>query len=164
MKRILLVALVVLLPVAAFAKPELGVGGSVLYNSPLLSGGKVDAIDFNVNKFSFGPDLRFKLWFLQLEALVLGSFGSSSSLDGYLDAGLVFDILFLRLSAGAGINGTYNFQNGSFEKGFNAKANADLKFGKFSVGLTYILDVNLENGIHWNLSSGLLGANVMYWF
>ena len=162
MRKMLLVLLVVLLPAAAFA--ELGVGGAVLYNSPLLSGGKVDAIDFNVNKFSFGPDLRFKIWILQLEALVLGSFGSSSSLDGYLDAGLAFDILFLRLSAGAGINGTYNFDNGSFDKGFNAKANVDLKFGKFSVGLTYILDVAVDNGIKWNLSSGLLGAQVMYWF
>jgi hypothetical protein len=162
MKRILLVALVVLLPAAAFA--ELGVGGSVLYNSPGLFGQKVNEIDLNVNKFSFGPDLRYKLWFLQLEALILGSFGSSSSLDGYLDAGLVFDILFLRLSAGAGINGTYNFADGSFDKGFNVKANADLKFGKISVGLTYIIDLAMDNGFRPDLSSGLLGANVLFWF
>jgi hypothetical protein len=162
MKKILLVAFVVLLPAAVFA--ELGVGGAVLYNSPGLIGQKVDTLDLNVNKFSFGPDLRLKLWIFQLETLFLGSFGSSSSLDGYLDAGLVFDLLFLRLSAGAGVNGTYNFQDGSFDKGFNAKANADLKFGKFSVGLTYIIDVAVDNGIKWNLSSGLLGAQVMYWF
>jgi hypothetical protein len=143
---------------------ELGVGGSVLYNSPGLFGQKVSELDLNVNKFSFGPDLRFKLWFLQLEALMLGSFGSSSSLDGFLDAGLVFDLLFLRLSAGAGINGTYNFVDSSFDKGFNAKMNADLKFGKLSVGLTYLIDVDVENGIHWDLSSGLLGATVLFWF
>jgi hypothetical protein len=162
MKKILLAAFVLLLPVAVFA--ELGVGGAVLYNSPVLIGQKVSAIDLNVNKFSFGPDLRYKLWILQLEALVLGSFGSSSSLDGFIDAGLAFDILFLRLSAGVGLNGTYNFADGSFDKGFNTKLNADLKLGKFSVGLTYIIDMDLASGLHWDLSSGLLGATVMYWF
>jgi hypothetical protein len=162
MKKMLLVALVLLLPAAAFA--EFGVGGVALYNSPVLIGQKVSDIDLNVNKFSFGPDLRYKLWILQLEAMILGSFGNFSSLDGYIDAGLAFDILFLRLSAGIGLNGTYQFENGAFNKGFNTKFNADLKLGKLSLGLTYIINMNLDGGFHWDLSSGLLGATVMWWF
>ena len=62
------------------------------------------------------------------------------------------------------MNGTYHFQTGGFDQGFNAKANADLKFGRFSVGLTYLLDIQVDNGVNWDLSSGLLGATVMYWF
>ena len=162
MKKMLLVALVLLLPAAVFA--ELGVGVAALYNSPVLIGQKVSAIDLNVNKFSFGPDLRYKLWILQLEAMVLGSFGSSSSLDGLIDAGVAFDILFLRLSAGVGLNGTYQFTDGRFDKGFNTKLNADLKFGKLSFGLTYIIAMNIAGGVRWDLSSGMLGATVMYWF
>jgi hypothetical protein len=162
MKRIFLVGLILLLPAALFA--EIGVGASALYNSPLLVGQEISAPEWNVNKFSFGPDLRFKWSILQLEALGLFSWGDYSSIDTYLDAGLAFDILFLRLSAGGGLSLNYNFEDKSLDKGFNVKLNGDVKLGKLSVGLTYIMDLTVDNGIDLNASQGLLGANVLFWF
>jgi hypothetical protein len=163
MKRVLLIGLVLLLPAALFA--EVGIGGVALYNSPLLAGQEVSAPDWNVNKFSFGPDLRFKWSILQLEALVLGSIGDYSSLDGYLDAGVAFDILFLRLSLGGGLSLNYTFDNPEpWDIGYNAKVNADVKLGKISLGLTYLVDVTIDNGVDVAPRSGLLGASVLFWF
>jgi len=162
MKKILLVALVLLLPAALFA--EVGVGGAALYNSPLLINQEISEPDWNVNKFSFGPDVRFKWGILQLEALGLFSYGDYSSIDTYLDAGLAFDILFLRLSAGGGLSLNYNFEDKSLDKGFNVKLNGDVKLGKLSVGLTYIMDLTVDDGIDLDASSGLLGASVLFWF
>lgn len=162
MKRILLIGLILLLPAALFA--EVGLGGAALYNSPVLVGGEISKPDWNVNKFSFGPNLRFKWSILQLEALALGSFGDFSSIDSYLNAGLAFDILFLRLSAGGGLSLNYNLENKEWGKGFNGKVNADVKLGKLSVGLSYIMDLNLDGGVNLDASSGLLGATVMFWF
>jgi hypothetical protein len=165
MKRIVLIALVLLLPVAVFADIDFGVGGVALYNSPLLVGGKISTPDWNVNKFSFGPDLRLKWSILQLEALALGSIGDYSSFDSYLDAGLAFDLLFLRLSAGGGLSLNYNFGDKSLDKGFNAKLNADLKLGKLSLGLTYIMDFTVaDKKVNIDASQGLLGASVLFWF
>jgi hypothetical protein len=164
MKRIFLVGLVLLLPAAVFADIDFGVGGAALYNSPLLVGGEISKPDLNVNKFSFGPDLRFKWSILQLEALALGSIGDYSSFDTYLDAGLAFDILFLRLSAGGGLSLNYNFEDKSLDKGFNAKLNADVKLGRLSLGLTYIMDLTLNPKIDLKASQGLLGASVLFWF
>ncbi|MBN1835164.1 MAG: hypothetical protein JW820_04885 [Spirochaetales bacterium] len=164
MKKILLIGLVLLLPAAVFADVEFGVGGTALYNSPLLVGQEISVPDWNVNKFSFGPDLRFKWSILQLEALGLFSYGDYSSIDTYLDAGLAFDILFLRLSAGGGLSLNYNFVDKSLDKGFNVKLNGDIKLGKLSLGLTYIMDLTVDDGVDLAASSGLLGATAMFWF
>jgi hypothetical protein len=162
MKKILLVLVVLLLPAALFA--EVGVGGVALYNSPLLVGQEISTPDWNVNKFSFGPDLRFKWSILQLEALGLFSYGDFSSIDTYIDAGLAFDILFLRLSAGGGLSLNYNFEDKSWGQGFNVKLNGDVKLGRLSLGLTYIMDLSVDDGIDLAASSGLLGASVLFWF
>jgi hypothetical protein len=86
-------------------------------------------------------------------------------LDLYTDVGLGLDILFLRLSLGAGPNFTYVFGGDDPSMlGFNAKANADIKLGKLTVGVSYIMGLFVDNGIALDKSTGMLGASILYWF
>ncbi len=163
-KRVLIVLALCLVPLLSFA--ELGVGGAAFFNSPVLIGQPVTASGLTSGGFTFGGDLRFKLAILQLEALGLVTMaGGSTALDLYTDAGLALDVLFLRLSLGAGPNFTYEFGGADpFMPGFNIKANADVKLGKLSVGLSYITGLIVSNGIALDKSTGLLGISVLYWF
>ncbi len=160
--RVAAILLLAVLPTAAFA--ELGVGGAAFFNSPYLLGQSVSKDDLNVNQFTFGGDARLKLSLLQGEALVLYSAGDVQSLNIYLDAGVSFDILMLRLSAGAGPNFVFNIGESSpLQTGLNAKVSADVKLGKLSIGLSYIMDLLIDNGIDFETSSGLLGAQLLFW-
>jgi hypothetical protein len=50
--------------------------------------------------------------------------------------------------------------------GYNVKANADVKLGRISVGLSYIMGLIVEDGlfnVKLNKSTGMLGANVLFW-
>ena len=163
-KRVLIVLALCLVPLLSFA--ELGLGGAAFFNSPVLIGQDVTASGLTSGGFTFGPDLRFKLSILQLEALGLVTVaGGSTALDLYTDVGLALDLLFLRLSLGAGPNFTYEFGGADpFMPGFNAKANVDIKLGKLSVGLSYIMGLVVDNGIALDKSTGLLGVSVLYWF
>ena len=51
--------------------------------------------------------------------------------------------------------------------GYNVKANADIKLGRISVGLSYIMALIVQDGlfnIQPDLKTGMLGANVLFWF
>jgi hypothetical protein len=161
MKRGILVAIVLaVLPMAAFA--EVGIGGAAYFKSPYLLGQSVSKSDLNVNQFTFGGDARLRLSLLQGEALALYSAGDIQSLNIYLDGGVALDVLMFRLSAGIGPNFIYNFGESSpLQAGWNAKVAADLKLGKLSVGLSYIMQMG--DGFDVNTSSGLLGAQVLIW-
>jgi len=163
MKKILLIlAVLVILPVVAFA--EFGIGGAAFYKSPVLLGQPIDVANMNVDQFSFGGDLRFKLGWFQAEALVLYAAGDVDSLNAYLDAGVALDLAILRLSLGIGPNFTYNFGESSpFQAGLNAKISTDIKIGPISFGLSYIMVMNLDNGFYVNTSSGMLGAQILFW-
>jgi hypothetical protein len=163
-KRVLLVLALCLVPLLSFA--ELGLGGAAFFNSPVLIGQEVTASGLYSGGFSFGGDLRFKLAIFQLEALgLVTTAGGDTALDLYTDVGLALDILFLRLSLGAGPNFTYVFGGDDPSMlGFNAKANADIKLGKLTVGVSYIMGLFVDNGIALDKSTGMLGASILYWF
>jgi hypothetical protein len=163
MKRVILILTVlVMLPVAVFA--DWGIGGAAFYKSPVLIGQSIDTSNLNVDQFSFGGDLRFKLSWFQAEALLLYSAGDVDSLNAYLDAGVALDVAILRLSLGVGPNFVYNFGESSpFQAGLNAKAGADIKLGPVSFGLSYIMALNIDNGLYINTGSGLLGAQILFW-
>jgi hypothetical protein len=161
-KVFLILAILAVLPVAVFA--DFGVGPAAFYKSPVLLGQPIDLGGLNVNQFSFGGDLRFKLGWFQAEGLVLYSSGDVKSLNAYLDAGIALDVAILRLSLGAGPNFTYNFGESSpMQVGLNAKVGADVMLGPISIGASYIMQMNLENGIHIGTSSGLLGIQILFW-
>jgi hypothetical protein len=166
MKKIVLIlaviAVLAMVPVAVFA--DLGIGAAAFYKSPILLGQPVDIDNLNVNQFSFGGDLRFKLGWFQAEGLLLYAAGDVNSINAYLDAGVALDLAILRLSLGAGPNFTYNFGTSPpVQAGLNAKVGADVMLGPISFGLSYIMALNIDNGIDIKTSSGLLGVNVTFW-
>jgi hypothetical protein len=161
-KKMLILVLLVLLPAAVFA--ELGIGGAAFYKSPVLFGQSVDTDNRNVDQFSFGANARFKLTLFQAEALLLLSVGDVNGLDIFLDAGVALDIAIVRLSFGAGPNFTYNFGESSpLRAGLNAKAGADLMLGPISAGMSYIMALDMTDGIDIETGSGLLGFQVLFW-
>jgi hypothetical protein len=161
-KLFLICAVCAIVPIAAFA--DWGFGGAAFYKSPILIGQQVDVGNVNVDQFSFGGDLRFKLGWFQAEGLLLYSTGEIQSLNMYLDAGLALDVSILRLSLGMGPNFNTNFgQSAPIQAGLNAKIGADIKLGQLSFGLSYIMALNLANGVNVQTSSGLLGVQVLVW-
>jgi hypothetical protein len=163
MRKLILVLLVmVIVPFAVFA--DIGVGPAVYFKSPVLIGQPIDTSSVNVNQFSFGADSRLKLGWFQAQALLLYSAGTTSSINMYLDAGLALDVAILRLSLGVGPNVTAVLgSNSVMQAGLNARVGADLKLGPISVGASYIMALNISNGIDVQTSSGLLGAQVILW-
>jgi hypothetical protein len=165
MKKVLLLVLVLtFVPLLSFA--EIGIGASAFFNSPVLVGADVDTHELWDGGFTFGGSFRWKLWILQLDALALVTLDETNSLGLYPNVGLGFDLAILRLSAGVGPNVIFLFDSPTDPTllGFNAKANADIKLGPLSFGLSYIMALNLDNGIALDRSTGMLGANVLFWF
>jgi len=161
-KLVLMLFVLAVLPAVIFA--QLGVGGAILYKSPVLFGQPVDIDNHNVDQFSLGADIRYKLGMLQAEGLLLYSAGTVNSLSAYLDAGVGLDLAILRISLGAGPNFNNNFgASRPIQAGFNAKLGADVTLGQVSVGLSYIMAMNLDNGVDVNTRSGLLGAQILFW-
>ena len=160
-KIVFILAVLVSLPVAAFA--DWGFGGAAFYKSPVLIGQPASLSDLNVDQLSFGGDVRLKLGWFQAEGLLLLSAGVISSLNLYLDAGVALDVTIFRLSLGVGPDFTYNFAATPLQAGLNAQIAADAKIGPFSVGLSYIMGLNINNGIDIKTSSGLLGAHLLFW-
>jgi len=162
-KLFLILAILVIVPIAVFA--DWGVGGSAFYKSPVLLGQSLDTANLNINQFTFGGDARLKLGWFQVEGLLLYSAGDVSSLNLYLDAGVALDVTILRLSFGAGPNFTNNFGSSTaLQAGLNAKVGADVMLGPISLGVSYIMVLNLSNGIAIGTTgSGLLGVSVLFW-
>jgi len=52
----------------------------------------------------------------------------------------------------------------STQAGLNAKVGAELKLGRVSFGLSYIMGLTLNSGIGVQSGTGLLGANATFWF
>ncbi len=160
-RRYLILAVILILPTAAFAESAVGV--AAFYNAPELAGDEVDIDNLNVEQLSIGGNARLKLSLFYGEALILGSFGDLTSGDVFLNAGLAFDIGNLMLSAGFGPKFSYIFDEEVFESGYSLKFNGDLLFGTFSLGISYILDVTAEDGFDIQHRSGLLGLSVLFW-
>ncbi len=163
-KTLILVLVLAFIPLLSFA--ELGLGPSAFFNSPFLVFQDPDVSELRDSGFTFGGDLRFKLSILQLEALGLVTLGDAKSIDLYADAGLALDLAILRLSLGVGPTVFFLLEDVADPTlvGFNAKANADIKLGRISVGLSYIMDLMVDDGIALDKSTGMLGANVLFWF
>jgi len=167
-KTLILVLVLAFIPLLSFA--ELGLGASAFLNTPVLIGEDPEVSEWGKGGFTFGADARFKLSLLQLEALGLVSVGeSATSIDLYGDVGLALDLAILRLSLGAGPTFIFVLDDASEPVlgGYNVKANADIKLGKISVGVSYIMALIVQDGlfnIQPDLNTGMLGANVLFWF
>ena len=163
MKRVLVVlAVLMIVPTIAFA--QLGVGPAVFYGSPVLLGQSIDLEEANVEQFSFGADVRYRIGWFQASALGLYSIGDVNSIDMFLDAGVALDLAILTFSVGGGPNLTNNHNGGPvMTAGLNARTIVDVKVGPVSAGMSYIMAMNLDDGIRIRTSRGLLGAHVLFW-
>lgn len=160
----LIVALALLAIVSSAAFAEVGLGAAAFYKSPMLVGQPLDVANMNVNQFSFGADARYKIGWFQAEGLLLYSAGVVSSLNAYLDAGVALDLAIFRFSFGIGPNFSNNFgQSYPIQAGLNAKIGADVKLGAVTMGLSYIMAMNVSNGLYINTASGLFGVQFLYW-
>lgn len=160
-KLILILVVLVILPTMAFA--QLALGPAVFLNSPIQT---VDVMQLDVNQFSFGGDVRYRVGWFQAEGVLLYSPGDVNSLDMYLDAGVALDIAIVSLSIGAGPNFTNNLgQSAPIQAGFNAKVGADVRLGSVSVGASYIMALTFDDdiNINANTSSGLFGIQILVW-
>ena len=103
---------------------------------------------------------------LQLDVPLLVSLDEVNSIGLLPNFGLAFDLSILRLSAGVGPTVLFLLSDVTDPVllGFNAKANADVKLGPISVGLSYAMALNFDDGVALDKSTGLLGANVLFWF
>ncbi len=163
MKRaFVLIALMAILPVMAFA--QLSVGPAMFLKSPVLVGQDIDMDEVNVNQFSFGGNVRYRLGWFQAESLLLYSAGDVDSLDLFLDAGVALDVGIITLLIGAGPNFTNNFNESPADQaGLNTKVGAELRIGAITVGASYIMALDItDNSFSVEKSSGLLGAHVLF--
>lgn len=163
-KVVLILAVLAILPTMAFA--QLAVGPAAFLKSPVLLGQTVDVEQLNVNQFSLGGDVRYRIGWFQVEGLVLYSLGEVNSLDVFLDAGVALDVSIVSLSIGAGPNFTNHLgQSAPTRAGYNAKVGADVRLGPVSVGASYIMALRLNDDFRMNVdaSSGLLGLQVLFW-
>lgn len=168
-KTLILVLVLAFIPFLSFA--ELGLGVSAFFNSPVLIGQEPTLSELREGGLTFGADVRLKfLKFLQLDALGLVSVGDDvTSIDLYADVGVALDLAILRLSLGVGPTVFFVLSDTPDPTllGYNIKANADIKLGRLSFGLSYIMDLIVEDGlfnVQLDKSTGMLGANVLFWF
>ncbi|TVQ28084.1 MAG: hypothetical protein EA383_01315 [Spirochaetaceae bacterium] len=161
-KMLLVLTVLVLLPAMAFA--QFSVGPAAFVKSPVLLGQDVNIDDVNVNQFSFGANLRYRMGWFQAESLLLYSAGEVDSLDLYLDAGAALDITIFTVSLGAGPNFTNNFEGSpARQAGLNTRLGADVQLGPVSVGTSYIMALDItDRGFNVKTSSGLLGVHVLW--
>jgi hypothetical protein len=161
-KIILILAVMLMIPVVAFA--QVAVGGIVFVKSPLLFGESVNSANANINQVCFGGDIRYKADWLQLETVLVGSAGSVNGVDIIADAGVTVDLSMIRLSAGIGPNLSWNIQTKPIvQTGMNAKIGADVMLGKMSVGASYIMALKYNDHVDLYTRSGLLGFQVLVW-
>ncbi|TFH03689.1 MAG: hypothetical protein E4H09_04810 [Spirochaetales bacterium] len=170
MRRLLVLIAVLLLPAAAFA--QLQIGGTGLYNYPIMTPGATDEID--ISNFTFGADARLKILFFQVSALGLvtpgsDTLGTPTSIDLVIDGGISFDLLLFRVGLGVGPNLRIDLGEGTDPVGYglNVKATADVMLGGLSVGLTYLNKFELdfsqaEELLDQDYSTGLLGVSLLF--
>jgi len=156
MKKLVIVLLILMIPMAVFAKSDFRLGPTVYLSHPIIQDSTVDPAGLDLSDFSFGADLRLKLSIFHLQGMALFTPGAAAialpaSTDIFIDAGLAFDILFLRLGLGVGPNFSIFFGQPNdidpYSMGANAKATLDFRFNRFSIGVNYLLqfDFDLDN-------------------
>ena len=165
MKKLLILGVVLLVPFGLFAQVQ--VGGTALYNFPILTG-VPDQLD--LSNFTFGADARLKISLLQVSGLALFTPGETdgATIDIFLDGGLALDVALFRLGVGLGPNLRYTLGAGTpVGVGLNVKATADVMLGSIGFGLTYLnsfeLDLNQAAELFSaDYSKGLLGISLLF--
>jgi hypothetical protein len=171
MKRLIVIAAILLIPAAAFA--QLQIGATAMYNYPIMAEGATDDID--ISNFTFGADARLKILLFQASALALYTPGGDDPvtpaiIDVFVDGGVALDIAILRIGLGVGPNLRFAMGENNDDPlgyGLNVKATADVMLGGISVGLSYLNSFELDFSqagdlLDQDYSKGLLGVSVLF--
>lgn len=155
-KKLVLAILILLIPASMFAS-VLQLGGSLSWGVPInfQEEKPFELSNINFSKYDVGLDVRLNIPMFQLQGEVKGAFSSDLLLEEYcynLATSMRFDIFFLDLTAGMGINivvdkdpltnnWRYNGQDGTSAKdvfstaGLYYRAGLGIDFGKLSLEL-----------------------------
>lgn len=168
MKKIVWIALILLPIAAAGVQADAALGLSVGY--PLYF---IDELGFDSQGIFVGVNVRWKPSLFLLDAGFAVCLGGGLSY-GFLDAGLCFDLLFLRLALTAGFDfvrfSAYGW--GSYtDPGINARVDLDVKLGRVTVGVSGSIPVDILIGsLNGTVDDDLRllavqpTLNVLYWF
>ncbi|MBN1409272.1 MAG: hypothetical protein JW969_00410 [Spirochaetales bacterium] len=181
MKKLLILALLLILPIMAFA--DFQIGPTAMYNMLITAPPAVQDADrsFGLEDFTFGLDSRLNIGMFQGSAYALftpGKFDSSTLemvphvIDIKLDVGLCLDIAILRLGLGIGPNFMIQLPPDAsvtnvdpVAMGLNLKAAADLNLGSIAISLVYFTNTNLTaDAVAASLSKwdGKLGLSLLF--
>jgi hypothetical protein len=149
MRRILVVVVLALIPLFAFAEIQLGVVGT--FNPSFVGGSSVSTIGSQLKSasfsdLSFGLEGRMKVGILQLgTSAIFYDDGSNQAIDLMPTAGLSLDILFVRLGFSVGPDfwipsGAGEVSADSAFDGWNFKLSTEFRLGHLSLGL---------QGVYW---------------
>jgi hypothetical protein len=131
MKRLVLVLIIAVIPALAFADFQIGAVG--VYNNDIT---QIGSAPVSSEDFLFGLESRATLWIFQVGVDALYS-PSAQNIVVLTDAGVAFDIGFLRLGAGIGpdfdfattVGGEPDLYN------WNLKLAADINLGNLALGV-----------------------------
>ena len=168
-KGIVLAALAVfavLAPFAVSAQDVLGsqsaIGLTAFYRDPTWFDDGPEFEGATIGDYAIGPEWRLNAGFLQLDALALVTPRDPVILDAYLLGGLVLNLGFLQLSGDIGPHLAYDADTEELDLLFGAKASLDVVLGRVSVGVSYIADLTLEDGLDRRPESGFLGVSLLF--
>ena len=135
MKKLLLVLIIAIVPLMAFAQFQ--VGGTALYLSDIT---QISHSSVNASDFLFGLENRAKLWIFQADAKALYMPDSMEpGILGLADAGLSLNLLFIRVGALVGVNAIYDhtglYTGSDLSTPYNVKATVDINLGGLSLGV-----------------------------
>jgi hypothetical protein len=132
MKKLCIVLVAALLPSLAFADFQLG--ATAFYQGDI---GSVSLSDVSAADFLYGVEARATLWIFQVGINALYA-TAGNGLFSLADAGVAFDILFLRLGLGIGptFAGPLGEGDGIAPWGMNVKVGLDVNIGNLAVGMS----------------------------
>jgi hypothetical protein len=165
MKKVLIIAGMLLVVVTGSVLAETGIGVSVAYphfwmvQTPELE-------DIEWYNLCLGATVRSKRSIFLLDLGGYYWFGSPSAF-AYLDVGLCVDLFMLRIGLVGGIEGSFFWViEEGFDYSLNIKPNIDIKLGKVTAGLSALIPFGIEDKkiAPTYYTPFLISASIMYWF
>lgn len=165
MKKLIVVLMIALLPMTAFAL-DFQIGGTAMYKG-LLS----DILDgpdgITLQDFTYGAEARLNFGLIQGAAALLYYPGTPDQIVALTDIGVTLNLAIVRLGAGIGPNFSIPL-GGSITgvpMGLNLKGAVDLQLGKLSLGVVgyyYVASFSDINADLFKTAQPWVGLTLLY--
>ena len=167
MKKLIVVLVIALLPVLAFADVDFQLGATGMYKG-LLEDITSGTADIGLDDFTFGAEARLNFGLIQgAAALLYYPDDLTPSLVALTDIGLTLNLAIVRLGVGIGPN-FYIPLGGKVDGvpiGLNLKGAVDLQLGKLSLGVVgyyYLASLSDLNADLFTTAQPWLGLTLLY--